>query len=95
MTFIDDNLEAVGNDVICRHCSTPLGTRVEPLKFARVTEVEPSRGGPGVRADASNYASRAIVLRRAFCPECLTQLKAEIVPADEPTLRSSILSEAS
>ena len=95
MTFIDDNLEAVGEDVICRHCATPLGTRVEPLRLARVTEVEPRQAGPGVRADASNYASRSIVLRRAFCPECLTQLKAEIVPADEPTLRSSILREAS
>ncbi len=94
MTFIDDNLEAVGGDVICRHCSMQLGTRAEPLKFGHVTEVDPAQAGPGVRAGAGNYASRPIVLRRVFCPKCLTQLKAEIVPADEATFRSSVLSEA-
>ncbi|TFD85210.1 hypothetical protein [Cryobacterium serini] len=94
MTFIDDNLEAVGETVACRHCATPLGSRTEPLQLARVTEVDPALAGPGVRAEASNFASRTIVLRRTFCPKCLTQLKAEIVPADEPTLRSSVLSES-
>ncbi len=94
MTFIDDNLEAVGESVVCRHCAAPLGTRTDPLQRARVTEADPSQAGPGVRAGADNYASRPIVLRRAFCPECLTQLKAEIVPADEATLRISVLSEA-
>jgi hypothetical protein len=87
-TYIDDNLEqADGGQVSCRHCAQVLGDAAEPLRAARVTETDPQAAGPGVREPAELFADRAIILRRSFCPKCLTLLQAEIVPADEPSAR--------
>lgn len=88
--FLDDNLEQrEDGTVVCRHCSTLLGTATNPLSNARLVISRPSEAGPAVRADPSNFAAREIVLRRTLCPQCLTMLRAEIVPADEPTFRTS------
>ncbi|HEY0449365.1 acetone carboxylase subunit gamma [Actinophytocola sp.] len=85
---IDDNLELhPDGTVTCRHCGHVLGDAERPLRDARVRETEPRTAGPSVRADASLFADRPVVLRRTLCPECLTQLQAEIVPGDEPTSR--------
>ena len=87
--YIDENLAQSDDGVVtCRHCSTTLGVASDPLQGALVRESAPSSAGPSVREDASNFTDREIVLRRTFCPECLTQLQSEIVPADEPSGRN-------
>jgi N-methylhydantoinase B len=87
--YIDENLAQSDDGVVtCRHCSTALGVASDPLQDALVRESAPSSAGPSVREDASNFTDREIVLRRTFCPECLTQLQSEIVPADEPSGRN-------
>jgi len=90
--YIDDNLEQTDEGaVLCRHCGTGVGVATQPLRDARVRESPPREAGPSVRADARNFADREIVLRQTFCPECLTLLQAEIVPADEPSSRTRSL----
>jgi hypothetical protein len=89
---IDDNLDqAADGTVTCRHCSAVTGTASGPLRDALVREGDPREAGPSVRADASNFADRAVLLRQVFCPRCLVLLQAEIVPADEPSLRTRSL----
>ena len=95
MTNIDDNLESVGEQVFCRHCGQVLGTPSHPLAAALVTEGDPVGAGPGVRAAASNYTRLPIVLRRTFCPQCLTQLKVEIVPQGDGDYRHSSVQASS
>ena len=90
--YIDENLEqGAEGAVTCRHCGTGVGVATEPLRDARVRESNPREAGPSVRADASNFADREVVLRQTFCPECLTLLQSEIVPADEPSFRTRSL----
>jgi|tagenome__1003787_1003787.scaffolds.fasta_scaffold20697332_2 hypothetical protein len=87
--FIDENLEQTADGtVVCRHCSSPIGVAADPLRDARRRETAPQAAGPSVRAAASNFADRDVVLRQTFCPECLTLLQSEIVPADEPSSRT-------
>lgn len=85
---IDDNLEQ-GSDgaVNCRHCGHVVGNAENELGSALIREQPPAAAGPAVHADAANFADRRIVLRQSCCPECLTQLQAEVVPADEPSGR--------
>lgn len=83
---IDDNIRVSddGRTTVCSHCDTALGTPGEaPLAHALVRE-QPSRAaGPGIHADPSHFTDRPIVLRQAFCPQCLALLSTEIVPQDE------------
>jgi hypothetical protein len=92
---IDDNLDQ-GPDgtVTCRHCSAVTGTASDPRRDALVRQSDPREAGPSVRADASNFADREVLLRQAFCPRCLVLLQAEIVPADEPSWRTRSLAVA-
>lgn len=86
---IDDNLdERPDGAVVCRHCGTTVGDSRDVLSRALRREGPPRAAGPAVRADAAHFADRPIVLRQAFCPQCLVQLQAEIVPADEPSRRT-------
>lgn len=90
--FIDENLEQTAEGaVVCRHCSTAVGVATAPLRDARVRETAPETAGPSVRAKASHFTDREVVLRQTFCPECLTLLQSEIVPADEPSARTRSL----
>ncbi|MCU1605766.1 MAG: hydantoin utilization protein [Modestobacter sp.] len=90
--FIDDNLEQTDDGaVVCRHCGTVMGVAGQPLRDALQRESAPRDAGPSVRADARHFTDREIVLRQSFCPECLTLLQAEIVPADEPSSRTRSL----
>jgi N-methylhydantoinase B len=90
--FIDENLEQTsGGTVLCRHCSTPVGVAADPLRDARVRETAPQTAGPSVRAEARHFTDREVVLRQTFCTECLTLLQSEIVPADEPSMRTRAL----
>jgi hypothetical protein len=90
--YIDDNLEQdAGGTVRCRHCSTATGSAADPLRDALVRQGPPSDAGPSVRADASHFADRQVLLRQVFCRGCLVQLQAEIVPADEPSWRTRTL----
>jgi hypothetical protein len=90
--FIDDNLEQTDDGTVrCRHCSQVLGDAAHQLRDARVRESAPAAAGPSVRENADRFADRVIVLRQSFCPQCLTQLQAEIVPADEPSSRHRTL----
>jgi hypothetical protein len=92
---IDDNLEQDGGGIVtCRHCSAVTGTASDPLRDALVRQRDPREAGPSVRADASNFADRDVLLRQAFCPGCLVMLQAEIVPADEPAWRTRSLAVA-
>jgi hypothetical protein len=90
--YIDDNLD-LGDDgrVVCRHCATVTGSATNPLADALVRESAPREAGPSVRAEASNFTDRDVLLRQVFCPSCLVLLQAEIVPADEPSLRTRSL----
>lgn len=89
---IDENMAQANNGVVtCRHCSAQLGVADRPLRDALVHENSPRTAGPSVRADASHFADRPIVLRQTFCPQCLTLLQSEIVPADEPSSRTRAL----
>lgn len=93
--FIDENLvQDDAGTVSCRHCSTPVGVAADPLSGARRRETASQTAGPSVRADAGNFADREVVLRQTFCPECLTLLQSEIVPADEPSMRTRSLKAA-
>lgn len=86
---IDDNLdEHPDGTVVCRHCGAAVGDRADVLAHALRREGPPRAAGPAVRADAHRFTDRVIVLRQAFCAHCLVQLQAEIVPADEPSLRT-------
>ena len=94
--ILDDNLEQTTDGVVrCRHCEAAVGVAAEPLRDGRVRESAPREAGPSVRADAENFADRAVILRRTFCPSCLVLLQAEIVPADEPSLRTRTLAVSS
>lgn len=87
--FIDDNLERrEDGSVACRHCGTAVGAAADPLRDALVRERESQAAGPSVRAAPAHFTDRQIVLRLTLCPECLTQLQAEIVPAGEPSFRT-------
>ena len=87
--FIDDNLEQTPDGgVRCRHCGTPLGVAAEPMRDARVRESSSRAAGPSVRSAAEHFTDRTVVLRQTFCPQCLTLLQSEIVPADEPSHRT-------
>ena len=86
--FIDENLaQAEDGAVTCRHCGTALGVASEPLAQALVRETAPASAGPSIREDFSHFTDRVIVFRRSFCPQCLTLLQSEVVPADEPSGR--------
>lgn len=90
--FIDENLAQDDDGAVsCRHCGTPVGVSSEPLRDARVRETAPQAAGPSVRAEASHFTDREVVLRQTFCPQCLTLLQSEIVPADEPSQRSRVV----
>ena len=86
--FIDENLaQAEDGAVTCRHCGTALGVASDPLAQALVRETEPASAGPSIREESSHFTDRVIVFRRSFCPQCLTLLQSEVVPADEPSER--------
>lgn len=87
--FIDDNLEQKPDGtVVCRHCNASIGIAEQPLRDALIRVSAPQEAGPSVRAEASHFTDREIVLRQTFCPQCLTLLQAEIVPGDEPSSRT-------
>jgi N-methylhydantoinase B len=87
-TQIDVNLRLdASGAVICRHCGAVVGTGDDPFVKAVRSEREPQAAGPGVRVDPRVFTDRPIVLRQAFCPGCLTVLRTEVVPADEPEHR--------
>lgn len=85
--IIDQNLERTGDVISCRHCSGELGTAADPLAAAIVNQRPSTAAGPGVHVDPAAFTDRPITLRQSFCPECLTLLATEIVPADEPSYR--------
>lgn len=93
--FIDENLAQAQDGVVtCRHCGTELGVASDPLASALVRETEAASAGPSIREDSRHFTDRVIVFRRTFCPQCLTLLQAEVVPADEPSGRRRSLKVA-
>ena len=91
--FLDDNLEQQDDGTVaCRHCSTAVSVATDPLRDALVRETPSRNAAPSIRADASLFSERPIVLRVSLCPECLTQLQAEIVPGDEASFRRRAVS---
>lgn len=89
---IDDNLQqAEDGTVSCRHCGTAVGVAADPFRDARIRESTPQEAGPSVRAQPQHFTDREVVLRQVLCPQCLTLLQAEIVPADEPSFRTRTL----
>lgn len=91
---IDDNLElAQTGEVLCVHCAARVGDSAErPLQHALLNARPSSAAGAGVRADPARFTERPIVLRQIFCPGCLALLESEIVPGDEHSYRSWVLS---
>jgi N-methylhydantoinase B len=87
---VDDNVDLGGDGVTrCRHCSTILGDLESgTLSRALVRERDSVEAGPSVHAAPGSFTDRPIVLRQASCPSCLVLLATEIVPADEPQIRS-------
>jgi len=87
---IDDNIQVSpdGRTTVCGHCSATLGTPGEaPLANALVRENPSLAAGPGIRVDPRRFTDRPIVLRQAFCPQCLALLSTEVVPQDEESGR--------
>jgi N-methylhydantoinase B len=84
-TQIDVNLtlDAAGT-VLCRHCGAEVGTGDDPFAAAVRHERSADAAGPGVRVDPRVFTDRPIILRQAFCPGCLTVLRTEVIPGDEP-----------
>lgn len=90
---IDLNLSVDAGQVVCRRCGEQLGdVATEPLAKALVHERPSTQAGPGIHVDPATLTDRPIVVRQTFCPQCLTLLATEIVPADEPTYRTWRLS---
>jgi hypothetical protein len=91
MTQLDDNLTLTdGGNVVCTQCKTLLGNANDDPLANAIKRERPSRdAGPGVHADPKIFTTREIVLRQFFCPGCSTVLATEIVPRDEPSLRTA------
>jgi hypothetical protein len=91
---IDDNLElSEAGTVSCAHCGARVGDSASrPLQHALRHDRPASAAGAGVRANPALFTDRPIVLRQVFCPSCLTLLESEIVPGDERSYRSWLLS---
>ncbi|MEF2976218.1 hydantoinase B/oxoprolinase family protein [Subtercola sp. YIM 133946] len=90
---IDENLVLVAGDsspvVRCQHCGQDIGPDGSDLIIGVTTrDSQLPAAIPGMFASPSDYVDRDLVLRSYFCPGCATQLRAEIVPANEtPTMR--------
>ncbi len=86
---IDDNMLVEGGIVRCAHCAAELGTVPDHAREKVLMREQPSlAAGQGVRVDPSAFTDRPVILRQAFCPQCLTLLSTEIVPGDEPGYRT-------
>lgn len=90
--LVDDNvgLHADGS-TRCRHCRAVLGDATDVLRDARWRRGEASDAGPCIRADARRFVDEPVILRQAFCPNCLSLLLTEIVTGSEPFLRTKAL----
>jgi N-methylhydantoinase B len=90
--LVDDNvgLHADGS-ARCRHCGAVLGDATDVLRDARWRRGEASDAGPCIRADARRFVDEPVILRQAFCPNCLSLLLTEIVSGSEPFLRTKAL----
>lgn len=90
---IDENLAVVQVDsallVRCRQCGYDIGPSGTDLVAGLVTrDAALPSAIPGMLANPAEYVDRELVFRAYFCPECATQLRSEVVPADEvPTMR--------
>ena len=85
---IDENLVVQGSDsarlVKCGHCGHEIGRHGSDLIVGLTTRDAPLPIAiPGMVASPTDYVDRELVLRTYFCPECATQVRAEVVPADE------------
>ncbi|WP_233533080.1 hypothetical protein [Antrihabitans sp. YC2-6] len=87
---VDDNVELLSDGTTrCVHCQTALGdSTAGTLARALTRESASQTAGPSVHAAPSLFTDRPIVLRQLFCPSCLVLLATEIVPSDEPGMRS-------
>ncbi len=90
---IDENLVVQRTDssqlVRCGQCGHEVGQHGSDLIAGLTTQDAPLPSAiPGMFASPTDYVDRELVLRSYFCPECATQVRAEVVPADEvPTMR--------
>ncbi|MFS0735041.1 hydantoinase B/oxoprolinase family protein [Microbacterium jepli] len=91
--FIDENLAITGHDaaqlIACRQCGHEIARRGEDLASGLVVrDSDLPAAIPGMFAAPTEYVDRELVFRAFFCPECATQVRSEVVPADElPTMR--------
>ena len=87
---VDDNvLLREDGTTACRHCEAALGdTSTGTLSRGVVRERPSPEAGPSVHAAPETFTDRPIVLRQTFCPSCHVVLATEIVPSDEPSMRS-------
>jgi hypothetical protein len=87
---VDDNVEMLADGTTrCIHCQTTLGdNRTDTLALALTREGASQTAGPSVHAAPSLFTDRPIVFRQQFCPSCLVLLATEIVPSDEPSMRT-------
>jgi hypothetical protein len=90
---IDDNLlvDAAGA-MRCAHCDAVAGRPGEPfLARAALIEGDPSLAGPQVHDAGAAFVDVRVVFRQRACGGCGAALLTEVVPADEPLLRTKEL----
>jgi len=79
-TPIDANIAAVDGGIACRHCGGGLGELRAGVPVAAVVRERPVPDAvPGMAA--GGYVDRELVFRTSSCPDCATQIRAEVVVA--------------
>ncbi|MGH2662935.1 MAG: hydantoinase B/oxoprolinase family protein [Actinomycetota bacterium] len=76
----------------CARCDHLLGRARADFRFGCVVEESATSAAGKVRGE--DYANRAVILRRYYCPGCARQLAAEVTTANSPSARFVLASGA-
>jgi N-methylhydantoinase B len=90
---LDENLVVdAGGGVRCGHCDRLASAAGEPF-LSRAVEVrrDPGAAGPQVRDSGERFVDARMVFRQRCCAGCGVALLTEVVPADDPRLRTKEL----
>jgi len=89
---LDDNLVLEADAVACAHCGTIANAGDEPfLSRAVLIEGNPDQAGPQVHAGGRQFVDPEVVFRQRVCAGCGVALLTEVVPAQDPPMRTKKL----